>query len=100
MDPLDRLRALAAALPSDTSSVTLTRADLVALLGERGAAPADGPPRDLTVEEVAGEVHRADSTIRGWLLRGDLRGYKLNGRDWRVPRSALRSTSPARRAER
>jgi excisionase family DNA binding protein len=33
---------------------------------------------------------RSPSTIRGWLVDGSLRGYKLNRRDWRVPKSALR----------
>lgn len=46
--------------------------------------------RDLTVEDVAEEVSRAASTVRGWLNSGELDGYKLNGRDWRVPRDSLR----------
>jgi excisionase family DNA binding protein len=65
---------------------------LAGLLGEpvQGEAAAETePPRDLTVHEVAEHFRRAPSTIRGWLFRGDLRGYKLNGRDWRVPRLAL-----------
>ena len=35
-------------------------------------------------------MNRASSTVRGWLIAGMLRGYKLNNRDWRVPRAALR----------
>lgn len=85
----ERLRALAEALPSDASSVTLTRADLLTLAEGSGDAPL--AVRDLTVEEVAQEVQRAASTVRGWLIAGKLRGYKLNGRDWRVPRAALRA---------
>ena len=46
--------------------------------------------RDLTVEEVAEEMRKAPSTVRGWLISRDLRGYKLNNREWRVPPSALR----------
>jgi len=84
----ERLRRLASALPSDASAVTITRADLISLLEEE-ARPA-APCRDLTVEEIAEETGRAPSTVRGWLLSGVLRGYKLNGRDWRVPRPALR----------
>lgn len=85
----DRLRALAEALPSESSSVTLTRADLRTLVEGSGDAPV--AVRDLTVQEVAQEMHRAPSTVRGWLIAGDLKGYKLNRRDWRVPRAALRA---------
>ncbi len=85
----DRLRQLASALPSDDAAVSFTRADLLALLEEDGT-PATCT-RDLTVEEVAEEVGRKPSTVRGWLIAGALRGsYKLNGRDWRIRRSALR----------
>ena len=86
----ERLQQLVAALPSDSASVTLNRADLLDLLAE---CPVDVPSGslDLTVEEVASETYRAPSTVRGWLLSGELDGYKLNRRDWRVPRSALRA---------
>jgi len=89
MTLVERLRAIVDALPSPASSVTFTRADLVALV--EGSEESPSPPaRDLTVEDVAEEVGRAPSTVRGWLIAGDLRGYKLNGRDWRIPRAALR----------
>jgi excisionase family DNA binding protein len=82
-----RLRLLASALPSNDSAVTLTRADLLSLAADADeATPSAG---DLTVTDVAEEVGRASSTVRGWLIAGALRGYKLNSRDWRVPRSAL-----------
>jgi excisionase family DNA binding protein len=71
---------------------TVTLRWLAGLLGEpvEGEAAAESePPRDLTIGQVAEHFRRAPSTVRGWLFRGDLRGYKLNGRDWRVPRSAL-----------
>jgi excisionase family DNA binding protein len=42
------------------------------------------------VEEAAEEVQRSPSTVRSWLWAGTMRGYKLNGRNWRIPRSALR----------
>ena len=84
----DRLRQLASALPSDDAAVSFTRADLLALLAEDGR-PATRT-RDLTVEEVAEETGRAPSTVRGWLISGALRGFKLNNRDWRIPRPALR----------
>ncbi|HET9948846.1 MAG TPA: helix-turn-helix domain-containing protein [Longimicrobiales bacterium] len=90
MTVLERLRQLADALPFDHSAVTFTRADLFALLEGEGEARSI-PERDLTVEEVAAEVGRAVSTVRGWLASGELKGYKLNRRDWRVPRAALRA---------
>ena len=68
----------------------MTRADLMALLERDGRDAEVGSTRDLTVVKVADETNRAPSTVRGWLISGALRGYKLNDRDWRVPRAALR----------
>lgn len=46
---------------------------------------------DLTVEEIAEELDRAPSTVRGWLGAGEIpEAYRLQGREWRVPRTALR----------
>ena len=87
----ERLRNLADLLPSDESALTLTRADLVSLLGDIAPSNSTTSTRDLTVEEAAHEVHRAPSTVRGWLIAGDLSGYKLNHRDWRIPRAALQA---------
>ena len=86
----ERLRRLASALSSDEFAVMITRADLVALLEGNSSETEVGSTRDLTVEEVAGETGRAPSAVRSWLISETLRGYKLNGRDWRVPRAALR----------
>ena len=48
-------------------------------------------PGDLTLDQVATEVHRAVSTVRTWCNGGRLQGaYRLNGRDWRIPQAALR----------
>ena len=85
----ERLRQLAAALPSAESAVTFTRADLLALIDGEAESRALSLS-DLTVQEVASEVKRSPSTVRTWLISGALRGYKLNRRDWRVPRTALR----------
>ena len=82
----ERLLQIVEALPSPDSSVTLTRADLVGMVEASGGVEAV----DLTVDQVAEQTQRAPSTVRGWLIDGDLRGYKLNGKDWRVTRSALR----------
>lgn len=84
----ERLRQLATALPSDSAAVTLTRADLLSLVD--GAEEPVGPSGDLTVDDVAKEARRAPSTVRGWLNSGELKGYKLNHRDWRITRHALR----------
>ncbi len=92
----ERLRQLASALPSDDSAVMITRADLVRLLEADSSETGVGSTRDLTVEQVADETSRAPSTVRGWLISRALRGYKLNNRDWRVPRTALRAYLGAR----
>lgn len=89
VDAQARLRRLVQAGDPDG---TVTLRWLAEVIGERGGEDErseDQPQRDLTVEDVATHFRRAPSTVRGWLLRGELRGYKLNGRDWRVPRSAI-----------
>lgn len=84
----ERLERMRSALPGPSSSVTLTREDLDALLGHPDEID---PVADLTVAQVAEETGRAVSTIRTWLGRGDIPGaYRLHGREWRIPRSALR----------
>ena len=46
---------------------------------------------DLTLAEMAAEVGRAVSTVRSWCNSKRIAGaYRLNGRDWRIPRTALR----------
>lgn len=90
MNLQDRLQRIASALPSDDSSVTLSRADILTLLGDEELDPCE-PLHDLTVQQVADATGRAPSTVRGWLSSGALRAYKLNSRDWRVPQAALRA---------
>jgi excisionase family DNA binding protein len=63
------------------------------------ASRASEPLADLTVEDVGRELNRAPSTIRGWLGSGSLRGYRLNGREWRIPRQALKEFLEAQRSE-
>ena len=91
MNLAERLRQLAAALPSEVSSVTLTRRDILGMLESATDSVPPSRGRDMTVEEVAEEVQRSPSTIRRWLIAGELRGYKLQGRDWRIPCPALRA---------
>lgn len=87
----DRLRQLVGALPSADSAVTFTRADLQALLEGVDGDVGTSRTRDLTVDEVAEEMQRSASSVRRWLMSGELRGYKLNGKSWRIPRSALKA---------
>lgn len=97
----ERLSLLVSALPSPRSSVTLSRDDLEALLHlDDPACNGARPERDLSAEEVAEMVGRAPSTVRGWVRSGALRGYKLNGRDWRVTRAALENYLEIQRAGR
>jgi len=93
VDPVtlaERIHQIVVALPSPDSSVMLTRAVLANMLEEDAGQPSIDEHGDLTVEQVAAQTNRAPSTIRGWLIDGALRGYKLNERDWRVTRAALR----------
>jgi len=61
-----------------------------ALEADASVTAADRPPgRDLTIAEVAQRVGRSSSTVRAWCAAGRLRGYKLRGRDYRIPPAAL-----------
>ena len=55
MNLKERLRQLASALPSDDCAVTITRADLVAMLEGDSSEAEVSSAQDLTVEEVANE---------------------------------------------
>ena len=44
---------------------------------------------DLTVKEVAKIFGRATSTITAWIRSGELRAYKLNGKEYRVSIASL-----------
>jgi excisionase family DNA binding protein len=87
MTALDRLRQLIEVADPDG---TVTVRWLAALLKDAApCSPAPSAPGDLTLEDVCTAVAKKPSTVRGWLNRGELRGYKLNGKAWRVPRAAL-----------
>ena len=80
-----KIAAMIEHLPQGVESVTFSTDWLRAELDIGSDVQAD-----LTVEQVAEQLGRAPSTIRGWCIDGRLRGYKLNHREWRVPRGAVR----------
>jgi excisionase family DNA binding protein len=43
----------------------------------------------LTVEQVAGRLCVDDETVRRWLREGQLQGYRLGSRWWRVSEADL-----------
>ena len=58
------------------------------------AAVTPAPPArvDLTIRDLAILFGKQPSTVRGWVERGDFPGaYKLHGKEWRVPVSAVDS---------
>lgn len=53
--------------------------------------PPEDEGVDLTVHDVAALLDRAPSTIRTWCGAGRFPGaYRLQGREWRIPRADLR----------
>lgn len=96
MSLAERLERLYRALPTG-ASVTLSRQNLIELVGaeqERfgsGLALSDRPDLqvDLTVSQVAEAFGRSPNTVRRWLAAGDLEGYRLHGREWRIARAAI-----------
>lgn len=79
------------------SALTLPREVLLEALGEVGGTTDAG---DLTVAQVAERFGRCESTVRSWLTAGLLRGYRLRGREWRIPAAALAEFEQAERAGR
>src|SRR6059036_287508 len=53
---------------------------------------------DLTIQELATMFGKRPSTVRAWVERGDFPGaYKLHGKEWRVPPSAVEAFQDAQR---
>src|SRR2546425_4544983 len=100
MSLADRLRDLAERLPAG-SSLTLTRDGLLNLAAsDGGQADQAAVPPDFTVVELAARFHRSASTVRDWCEHGRFEGaYKLNGRDWRIPVTALDAFLAEQRGE-
>jgi excisionase family DNA binding protein len=86
MKALERLQQLIEVADPDG---TVTVRWLADLLKDAAGSPAPPTPGDLSLADVCAAVQKKPSTVRGWLQRGELRGYRLNGKAWRVPRAAL-----------
>lgn len=84
------LRALLDAAP-DSGMIPVPASWLRQLLDREGDLDSTGDEirADLTVAAVAEMFGRHPNTIRDWIARGVLAGYRLNGREWRIPRQAL-----------
>lgn len=95
-DLLRALRTIADALPPG-SSVTLEGEWLPAQLeeaenGDTKAERVTHQVSDLTVEQVAEELGRSGSTVRGWLAAAEFpNAFKLKRREWRTPISDVRA---------
>jgi excisionase family DNA binding protein len=83
---VDRLRRMAEAVPPG-GAVVVPRDWLETEL--RALVPTLEDGADLTVDQVAEQLRRPVSTIRGWLEGGRFAGAYKCGRVWRVPRRAL-----------
>jgi excisionase family DNA binding protein len=60
----------------------------------------DGLKVDLTVEEAAEAFGRSPSTIREWCKAGAIEGtYKLQQREWRIPRNSLEAFQAKQRTQ-
>ena len=81
----DRFRKLLDGMPRD-GAVILSVETLLELLEESGPGGFDP---DWTVKDVAELYGKTPCTITSWIRAGDLRAYKLNGKEYRVSAEAL-----------
>ncbi len=101
---LERLRATLSVMPPGS---LVPRDWLVEQLADSSGrhtdsdSPASAAPTDLTIAGLAQLFGKRPSTVRGWVERGDFPGaYKLHGKEWRVPASAVEAfQNRQRRAE-
>ncbi len=97
IDPRPHLRALAEAT-APGGSVLVPRDWVLAIVGEVAPAPVEV---DLTVAQVAAMFSRAPSTILGWIDAGLFQqAYKNRGREWRIPKAAVRDFQERQRSGR
>lgn len=92
---------MAAALPTESARVELSKTDLLAMLEEAGAvesaAGSDQEPlMDLSVSEIMEATGKARSTVIGWINNGDLESYMF-GREHRITRVEWRAFLSRRR---
>ena len=86
-------RTLLEQLPPGTA-VTVTREELLELLGHPGCDPRPAGERlvDYTTREAGQAFGKAPSTVRLWCERGELPGaYLVRGKEWRIPAAAIRA---------
>ena len=87
---VEPLRAALAAMPPGTLVPRDWVLEQLKAGVEGGLAPAPSRIVDLTIRDLAGAFGKSPSTVRAWLERGDFPGaYKLNGKQWRIPASAV-----------
>ena len=84
----DYIRRIVAEMP-DEAAVTFP------VVWLRQQLEVEGPDGveidDLTCERAAEALDRSASTVRDWCRAGNILGaYRLKGREWRIPKSALR----------
>ncbi len=86
--PLESLRTALAAMPPGS---LVPRDWLLEQLSGASPLPSESPALvDLTIGDLARLFGKRPSTVRAWVERGDFPGaYKLHGKEWRVPASAV-----------
>lgn len=86
--PIESLRTALAAMPPGT---LVPRDWLLEQLFGVSTVPSESPALvDLTIGELSRLFGKRPSTVRAWVERGDFPGaYKLHGKEWRVPASAV-----------
>lgn len=97
---LESLRAAVAAMPP---GALVPRDWLLEQLS--GVSPTPSEPHstpgalvDLTIGDLAQLFGKRPSTVRAWVERGDFPGtYKLHGREWRAPLSAVEAFRDSQR---
>ena len=69
--------------------MTFDRDVLLDVLDEAIPAPEGRIDVDLSVQQVADRFGRSANAVRRWIANGQLRAYKLQGRQYRVSRAAI-----------
>ena len=89
----ESLRAALAAMPPGTlvpRDWVLEQLSEGVPASKEALSPAATTPVDLSIRGLAQLFGKQSSTVRAWVERGDFPGaYKLNGKEWRVPPSAV-----------